>query len=92
MCPTRCRTAHDPSSRKDCRRKCHSSARRGRFVEVIVLRLWSFVAMSTVLLVMLLLGADLGLASTTVVLLGSAASQMAAPGKAGGRRQLIPGR
>ncbi|MFC0436478.1 hypothetical protein [Kutzneria buriramensis] len=56
------------------------------------MRLCIFVAMATVLLVLRLLGADLGLASTTVALLGGAASQMAAPSGSRSRPLPLPGR
>lgn len=79
MRSTRCRTTHDPVGRKACGQVPQRGVGRDHFVEIIVIRLCVFVAMAALLLVMLLLGADLGLASTTVALLGGAASQMAAP-------------
>lgn len=92
MCSTRCRTPLDSNGRKGCSQVPHYCARRRQFVEIILMRLCIFVAMATVLLVLRLLGADLGLASTTVALLGGAASQMAAPSGSRSRPLPLPGR
>lgn len=61
-------------------------SRRGRVIEIIVIRMWAFTIMLAALLSLLLLGVDISTASAVVVLIGGAAVQMSA--HAAGRRSL----